>query len=403
MLQRCAIGRVHQTGFFLVDATLKGIRTCLMNHGRCSVTSDELVNTYHTPWSEVGTGVNYLSRAKLNTFLNCERDDVMTGLGATHLSKYSFQHKVAGQLPAAEWVMKTAPHGSHKRMTFVISEDCPPRHTHQAWLRSEKFVRDVHEWMQSHASLASRRHTLDGYALSMYRAVEEAIDDFINDDTSRLPDGLSVKLGFADTDLMRYTNVNMRYMQNLESIRFPEARATDRTRANVHEFAMALHLWLRQIRTHAAFYKYMESQRLTASAQNNPEKGLAAAICGGGPVTNPAMYLQGMDRAMHHIMKHPKTKAPFSSVQVREAIKNLKGVRDGAGSALAISGQAVDALVKGGLLVVTTEGPPVRGKRGPKRRDVRTFARSSWDQVQQSEASKALAARLRLGSDDFGD
>ena len=56
---------------YLTDATLAGIRTCIVNHNRCSATSDELVNTFATPWSDQGSGVHYLSRAKLNTYSQC--------------------------------------------------------------------------------------------------------------------------------------------------------------------------------------------------------------------------------------------------------------------------------------------------------------------------------------------
>ena len=48
---------------FLVEATLKGIR-----NWRCSATSDDITNTLPTPWSDMTGVVNYLYRAKLNTF-----------------------------------------------------------------------------------------------------------------------------------------------------------------------------------------------------------------------------------------------------------------------------------------------------------------------------------------------
>jgi hypothetical protein len=61
---------------FLVDATLKGIRTSLVNYQRCAVNSDEAVNTYSTPWSEPSSGVNYLPVDHL-----LAEDDAMEGHG----------------------------------------------------------------------------------------------------------------------------------------------------------------------------------------------------------------------------------------------------------------------------------------------------------------------------------
>ena len=50
---------------FLVDATLKGIRTSLVNYQRCAVNSDEAVNTYSTPWSEPAASAPKASRVEV--------------------------------------------------------------------------------------------------------------------------------------------------------------------------------------------------------------------------------------------------------------------------------------------------------------------------------------------------
>ena len=34
---------------FMVESSAQGIRTCILNHDRCSATSDEIVNTFPTP------------------------------------------------------------------------------------------------------------------------------------------------------------------------------------------------------------------------------------------------------------------------------------------------------------------------------------------------------------------
>ena len=67
------------------DATLKGLRQALLKYRRCSVTTDEIVNSYYTTWSENAQGVHYFSRTKMCTYLNAERDDQVTATGRSHI------------------------------------------------------------------------------------------------------------------------------------------------------------------------------------------------------------------------------------------------------------------------------------------------------------------------------
>ena len=129
------------------DATMKGIRQAILNNNRASVSTDELVNTYQTPWSEQASGINYLGRSKMNTFLSCERDDSITAVAQTHLENYAFQHKVAGQMAPALWLLRPASHGFQKRLTLLISEDKPREHPEQEQTDSESFIKLIHDWM----------------------------------------------------------------------------------------------------------------------------------------------------------------------------------------------------------------------------------------------------------------
>ena len=55
----------------MVEASTKGIRTNILNNDRCSATSDEIVNSFVTPWGEqkqAGATINHYCRNKLNTY-----------------------------------------------------------------------------------------------------------------------------------------------------------------------------------------------------------------------------------------------------------------------------------------------------------------------------------------------
>ena len=84
---------------YMVESS-KGVRTCILNYDRVSCTSDEVVNTFSTPWSEnrqSGALCHHLPRNKMNTWTQGERDDVITASGTIHLKAYAFQFKVFGQ------------------------------------------------------------------------------------------------------------------------------------------------------------------------------------------------------------------------------------------------------------------------------------------------------------------
>ena len=81
---------------YCVEASTKGIRTCILNQDRVSATSDEIGNSFPTPWGdhkESKTHVNHLCRSKLCTYTQGERDDLMTAHGPVHLQNYAFQGK----------------------------------------------------------------------------------------------------------------------------------------------------------------------------------------------------------------------------------------------------------------------------------------------------------------------
>ena len=80
----------------MVEASSKGIRLAIMESDRVSATTDEVVNTFPTPWGDhkqANAHVNRLARSKCSTWAQGERDDVRTAQGAIHFKEYSFQLK----------------------------------------------------------------------------------------------------------------------------------------------------------------------------------------------------------------------------------------------------------------------------------------------------------------------
>ena len=381
---------------FLVDATLKGIRNSLANYMRASVTSDEIVNTYSTPWSEPGTGVNYLSRSKLNTFLNCERDDVITGIATTHIDGYSFQHKVAGQVSAAEWVLKPAPHGFQKRISFFLSEDRPRSHAGQECEASVSFLQDMHAWMQEGPMNTPETAILDGYARVVMNGVSAAIDNFLGEPPTPLPEALKIKLGYADTDLIRLAHVNQRFLERLLCLRWPNETPRPES-LGLLSFALAIRGWLRQVHIHCAYYKYISQMLLsTASssrgAGDGTDRDLAAAMAS-APVQAPSSRLMGIERVLSHVVQKCKGD-DLTSHGVNLAIRNLKYTIESPRNCREIVDDVLNRLIDGGLAEAAAQVRS-RGRR------VRVCRWKSWTDIRRDPASDAFRLSLGLGEDDF--
>jgi len=397
--QDTPIDAIKDRSVFTVDATLRGIRNSLQNYGRCSVCSDEIVNTYRTPWSENGgTGVNFLSRSKMNTYLSCERDDVLTGLHTTHIDNYSFQHKVFGQVAACEFVMRPEPHGSHKRMTFVVSEDTPRSNQCQECGDSSDFMRWMHSQMMRGPILTPEVICFDEFTQTFFHAVTLAIENFIQETQGPINSPFRVKLGFYDTDLIRLWNVNHRYLKMLLYRRWPGGLpgGEEPRGLGAHAFGLALRGWLRQLQLHHGFYKYAVHCFSTVGSSNRSydgfERELGAVMANGG-VERPGSHLDGMDRLMHTVALKCKS---LSSTTVNGVIRNLQYTKSLAKAVADVVDEILDTLVAGGVAV--NDPAPVLRARG---RPVRHCAWKSWAEIKASPGADAFRARLGLGEDDF--
>merc|ERR1712216_439134 len=100
----------------------------------------------------------------------------------------------------------------------------------------------------------------------MYQHFLEGIEQFL-DENEDLEQLIREKLQFADTDIMRLANAQMRMCQYARSKTPlpPEEGTPGRVQISVYELAHALHAWKRQIHLHIAHTRGTQS---TARAQH---------------------------------------------------------------------------------------------------------------------------------------
>ena len=202
--------------------------------------------------------MNYLGRSNMNKLLSCEMVNHITGGTQTAQDRYSFQHKVAGQIPPALWIMQTAADGFQKHLTFLLSDEKPEAHTEQEMASSQSFMNHIHAWMEAGPMRKKEIAYLDGHAKRMYDNVHEAITNYIAEPPQPLTDAFRTKLNFADTDLLRLWHTNLRFLEILLSARWPEDAFKQRRPKNMGSlaFALAIRGWLRQLHIHSASYKH---------------------------------------------------------------------------------------------------------------------------------------------------
>lgn len=249
---------------FLVEATLKGIRDGITSYNRVSATSDELVNTLATPWSDASNGINYLSRAKLNTYSQCEPDHVLTGRGHTRLASYSFQTKLFGQWEAVEWALRPNANGFQKRFSFAFSPDRNLWDQDVNDSMSMGLLQGIHDFqLKGPNGMPCHIHP-DGYALSIFRTVLNTVSEWQDHQEAqevKLQKFFMVKLNFAFSDILRFAAVEMRKAQYLQAVSSlsNSARSWERIEINAFEMMAAVHKWLRQLSLHLAYYCYYDT------------------------------------------------------------------------------------------------------------------------------------------------
>jgi len=243
---------------FLADATLKAIRVGLTHYHRVTVTCDEIVNTMDTPWSENRAGGHALSRSKLNTYSQCEKDDVMTANGKISFTDYSLQIKLAGQYEAVEFCLRPSQDGWQKRISFALS---PMTNTHDDSTDASYSLglfRCLHQFMyEGPYNLPENLH-YDPFAITMWQTVRDAIAEWLDENCKEpsVSRWFIAKILFADSDILRMSAQEMRKVQFLASLCENWTQEPHRQAINKFEFAAGLRKTFRQWSLHHGYYTF---------------------------------------------------------------------------------------------------------------------------------------------------
>ena len=381
---------------FMVEASCKGIRVGILTNDRVSATTDEVVNTFPTPWGDhqqAKAHVNHLPRSKCNTWTQGERDDVATANGTIHLKGYAFQLKAFGQNEACEWVWRPSENGWQKRLSVAISPNKNSIDEDANADLSMGVVQGLHDWMFKGPFAEPQYLCYDTYALGLYRTVRRAVDDWI-DAKAAAPDPVErfflVKLGFAFTDLRRFSHFAMRSAQFLEAIVPAHRNLFDKTRkeVNLWECAAGLHWWLRQLSLHAGFYRFWASFKSATAGAMRPNADMANLLAAAAPpsCTN-AHKLEGKDAIKNAIMTNAKlscTTTTDTGAYRGWLLGKFRGKVSDLASAIR---QAADELAEVGLLKEDKDSK----KRG---RRVQFYRKVSWDEM--TDDAKSETNRLQI-------
>ena len=263
-----AVPNAPALGCVCRGGTIKSYLTAIAEHHRGGLVTDEIQTAYETKHAGRVNGDHLVGRTEILPFVNGEtiaistvHDDRVTQ------EAYAFLHQVWAPLETLEEVLSRNGIGfkKHFNITWFASHSQATRQVSEA---SHDFLRGMMAWMCENALPFPAVHFFDKFALTMYRAFLEGIEQFL-DENEDLEQLIREKLQFADTDIMRLANAQMRMCQYARSKTPlpPEEGTPGRVQISIYELAHALHAWKRQIHLHIAHTKW--------DAVNGPRPALA--------------------------------------------------------------------------------------------------------------------------------
>ena len=234
-------------------------------------------------------------------------------------------------------MLRPTANGFQKRMSFTFSPDANPvdEDLDDRW--STGLLQGLHSFMLS----GPTRHEVllypDAYARNVWKHVRRAISEWLEAQAAEdepVNRFLVVKLNFAFSDIMRFTNVCMRMCQYLEALSAAGwgQQTWARTEFNVFELVAGIRAWLRQVELHAAYYAFIRKAEAKVGAELSGSKGaalLADALLGSDPPQRAEKRLKGKDLVKHQVLSQPG--AELTSTQLRKALAN-KAVWRGSGN-----------------------------------------------------------------------
>ena len=383
-----------------VDGTIKGHRNCILNTHRSGIEADEVTGAYQCSSGDRDTqrGMHFAPREKILGFVNGERDSVCTADGTITLAGYSFAHRVWGQIPALTKVLipkgVAGSLGFPKRFAISFHRQCD-KEPDQQCAASKKFLLDFHDWLGLHATPTQREPYMDNFALTMHCRTLQAAGDFLEEDGATPL--FRQKVGFADTDLCRWSNVVMRMEQYLEEL--PACRIAEghtRLEMSVYNHAYANHYCYRQWQQHHALY--MERDEVGDAASGGGRGG-----SGGSGGTGGNAGLTEGDFVMKAMLEAPRFRGRVSTGDMRMWLRNRlmhRGVKD---VAKAISA-AAEKLVEVGVLTAASvpAAEPTALTRRPRGRRVSLVQKAS-NFGTLGVPARELLSRLKVSAECFED
>ena len=402
-----AVAEIADGQVYMVEATLKGARVCILNHGRTSLTSDEVCNTLPTPWGD-SSSFNYFSRAKLCTYVQCEQDDVLTGQGTLHLRNYSVQAKMFGQYDGIEWTLRPDAKGYFKRWAISFSPGCNAKDEDVQDDVSMGIMYGIHNYMFKVAFHSPAHIHYDGFALSMFRAITRAIEDWIADNSKETPAKqankyLVVKLNCAASDLLRFSLVAMRESSYLRTLAphlpqqsadlpsLPYPPGTNTITMNPYHCACGWHNWARQLRLHGGYYRYIGKHE-KANANAKTSGALADALSASErPRALEPDFEDPADKVKTLILTNSRAACgqAFTTSEARDWIRNTKCKVPKLSLAIVKATQDLEQI---GLLKESAQ-PLKKGRR------VYAYTKTPYSEL--SEEAEQERKRLRIARDKF--
>ena len=249
------------------DATIKGHRNNLYSYRRSGLSSTELSETYKTSWTDPSIPQAKLAaKSLINKFVHSERDASLTGAMVDDNSNYSFYHWIIGHVQPLSEVLslrKGAEVGFPKRFHIVVKGMKPATIPEQECLESKQFLADFIVFMAERATQGDEPNkgatvTCDEFAAGwlrralpaclclslplraclcasysalreqnypsraafsvpracpscLARLIQQCVDDFA--ESVSLPETWSQKLDYADSDVLRISNIVRRMRQ----------------------------------------------------------------------------------------------------------------------------------------------------------------------------------------------
>ena len=182
----------------------------------------------------------------------------------------------------------------------------------QEVVASRPFLKNFFNWMGKNAHADSRDHHFDGFGATMLTAALRAVSDFVeaNPDLSEF---WVQKLRFADTDLSRYANANMRMRQYAEQQYLNVSAEPASVQIGICDLAHALRIWHQQIHSWHGFFVH-------ADATWPPAPGPRVSP---GVTADPGAHLDEISQLKRALISNPRIgQADTNSSKTRLALKH---------------------------------------------------------------------------------